>query len=196
MTERNESKLRHPVETPAAGTAPRSRKRKASRRQRSAAERGRRLRMESLEDRRLLAVLGGLGFDPPPVDPSIIPTGPPRNVGTVDAFQVTEQEQIPGQNNSINTAELLPLGTLPGQEDTIDLRGEMVFDVSPQGTITQDNDFYAVDLRAGDILDISLSGAGASFAVLYGNGQLWWGTSTNTAIFRPAGSPLMSQGTA
>ncbi|MEM6469999.1 MAG: Ig-like domain-containing protein [Planctomycetota bacterium] len=196
MTQRNESKLPQSVELPATGTAPRSRKRKASRRLRSASERGRRLKMESLESRRLLAVAGGLGFDPPPVDPAIFAPQLPRNVGTVAAEDVAEIEAVAGENNTIQQAQFVNLGTGPGQDDTIDLVGDMSFSIDGQGNINADVDIYAVDLRAGDILDISITGAGASFGVLYSNGGLWFSTATNTGILYPEGSPLQNVGNA
>ncbi|MEO1618717.1 MAG: GEVED domain-containing protein, partial [Planctomycetota bacterium] len=185
--------MRHPVELETAETTRRSRKQKASRRQRLS-QRGRRLKMESLEERRLLAVAGGLGFDPPPFDASFLEGSAPRNVG-VPSFIYNELETGSGSNDSPNTAEFLPLGTGAGQEDTIDVNGQMTFSPGPS-QVSTDIDYYAVDLRAGDILDISVSGSGASFAVRYESGGLWFGTRTNTALLYPTGSPLQDAGVA
>ncbi len=161
--------------------------------------RNRRLMVESLEARQLLAgdfttapgYLPGLG---------VIDNVAPRNVGTVTAFQFTESEAVNGRgiNDSIQTAELVPLGTGAGQQHTVDVRGNLPpLTNSPlNGTQFEDVDFYRVELRAGDILDVATSGAAGRFDVLHSNGQHWFGTLTNTTGYYPAKSPLQTAGVA
>jgi large repetitive protein len=128
----------------------------------------------------------------------------PRNIGAVgvDAFVYTEGEAITGRgvNDSIGTAELLPLGTLAGKQNTINVTGSLPL---PQaggltGTLPEDQDFYAVDLRAGDILDIAGIGAMGGFDVFYGSGtrsgQRWFATEDNQGVLYPASSPLQTLG--
>ena len=112
-------------------------------------------------------------------------------------------------NDSRFSAELVPLGTGPGEEDTIDIHGSMALSISPQGNISTDVDTYSFNLRAGDILDVGLVGAGGNLTLLYGeaadgvtpnprasNGNIWFGTDTNQGVFHPDNSPLMTLGTA
>ena len=148
----------------------------------------RRMMMEGLEDRRLLAV------DLPTF------TGP-REVGTVQAFAYQEQETSvqTGLNDAIATAELVPLGTGPGQEDTIDLTGNMQFTAGggqfPR--FTADIDVFAFDLQGGDIFDISTSGAAGPFTVFNPDGTVWFGVDTNLNVgFNPYpnDSPLQLEG--
>lgn len=127
----------------------------------------------------------------------------PRNVGTVDAFRFTEREQASGRglNDSIQTAELLPLGTGPGRQNTVDVSGFLApqqFGGTFAGTLPEDVDFFAMDLRAGDILDIAGLGSIGRFDVLYSNGAQWFGTLQNQGGLGvyPASSPLMTVGNA
>ena len=100
-------------------------KSKSSRR-RDRAERAirkRRMMMEGLEDRRLLAGIG---------EPSgvVLPTySGPRNIGTVQATPAVESElsNENGLNDSLFNADFINLGTGPGQDDTIDLVGNIGF---------------------------------------------------------------------
>ena len=109
--------------------------------------------MENLEARQLLAA---------EIDPSLFAAVEPRNVGTVPSFQVVETEINPGENDSIQNAEFVPLGTGPGDEHTIDLSGTMSVTTSSQGNTTADVDTFAFDLEAGDILDVAVVGATAN----------------------------------
>ena len=179
----------------------------------------RRLLVEGLEQRQLLAA--GIGTQPPIINiPSF--TGP-RNVGSVTAFQFSESEQAieTGLNDSFFSADLVPLGNLPGQQNTIDVTGTLL--VSSQNTnppsFRTDLDTYAFELKKGDILDISTHGAASEFSVHYGalanptgnldapttrqgNGQLWFAINDDDpanpipdqAILYPADSPLQIVG--
>ena len=164
--------------------------------------RKRRLVMEGLENRQLLAASV---FPLPAVDPDLFLPQLPRNIGDVQAVTVTEGETAAqgGVNDTLGTATFLNLGTGPNQLDTIDVTGTMEVTFSPPGTFITDIDTFAFDLRAGDILDLSVIGAGANLTVFYEDGGIWWGTDTNTAV-DPAsglysysyGSPLMTVGNA
>ena len=185
---------------------------KDKRKRASRSGRKRRLLMENLEGRRLLAAGTGTGTSAgTTVDASLFAAQDPRNVGTVTAFQFIENEAAGarGANDNEVTAEVLPLGTLASQEDTIDVIGTMGLTLNSQNQILTDLDYYAVDLRAGDILDIALTGAAGNISVLYGEGtrfpgRFWWGTDINTAVADPLtgealyakGSPLQTFGSA
>lgn len=172
------------------GVASHKRKRRTHRR--------RTLRMEGLEARQLLAA--GLGTNAlPTVDPNIFAPEAPRNIGTVVAFQINEAETASefGLNDSLVNAQLVPLGTGPGDEDTIDVNGSMRIRFGSQGSIGTDIDTYAFDLEAGDILDLAIQGAGSNLTVFDSDGQIWFGTDVNTALGTyPDGSPLMNVGNA
>ena len=157
-----------------------------------AGSRQRQLTIESLENRQLLAAAIGAGS-----------FTAPRNVGTVTAFQVIEKETATqrSMNDRIQTAEAIPLGTGVGQQNTIDLRGNLppYRAGSPlTGTQPEDVDFFSFNLKAGDILDISTLGSAGSFDVFFGNGSYWFGTEINQAAIAvpPPASPLMTIGTA
>lgn len=140
---------------------------KRSDRKHAERNRKRRLTMEGLEDRQLLAVLTEPPLQPAPAD---LPTfDAPRNVGTVAAFNVVEAESTVdiGTNNSRSTAEFVNLGTGPGQESTIDLSGSLPVNLNPTTVsgFSSDIDVYAFDLRAGDILDVSANGAAGTIAI-------------------------------
>lgn len=133
--------------------------------------RNRRLMMEGLERRQLLAAnpIGPFGdFDQ---------YDGPRNVGTVTAFQYREQESAneSNENDSRFTAEFIQLGNQAGQRDTIDVTGALSFEIGPFGGFTTDQDFYSFDLQAGDVLDIAAFGAINTFDVYLPNGSLWLG---------------------
>lgn len=147
----------------------------------------RRLIMEGLEKRELLA--------------ANIPeyTGP-RNIGTVQANIVFESEtfQESGKNDFFQQADFINLGTGPGQLDTIDVTGSMSFTATqsvPPEFIT-DVDTFRVDLRAGDILDIATMGSAGTFSVLDSEGQLWFGVDDNQSFGYPGDSPLQNAGLA
>ncbi|MCC9601398.1 Ig-like domain-containing protein [Stieleria sp. JC731] len=169
----------------------------------------RRLLMENLEGRRLLA--SDTAFTPVPVDPALFAAQLPRNVGTVTAMQIGENETagVRGGNDTIATAQVLPLGTLASQEDTIDVSGSLNISFNSQNQIISDVDYFAVDLQAGDILDIALIGAQGNFSVSYGPGtqapgRFWFGTDSNQSLLDPVtgevlyakGSPLQTLGSA
>ena len=106
----------------------------------------RRLLMEGLESRQLLNAASGTPTTTAPLDPDLFAPQDPRNVGTVVAFQYNEAE-VTGQrsaNDAFLTAEVLPLGTLPGQEDTIDVNGSMGLSLDARNNIITDIDVYAV----------------------------------------------------
>ncbi|QDV43291.1 Serine-aspartate repeat-containing protein D precursor [Stieleria neptunia] len=189
-----------------------SRKQRKTRRSRGGQRRQRRrLLMEGLESRKLLAAVSSLGSSNAPVDTDLFLPSDPRNIGTVPAFVVNEAETAneTGVNDSRFSAQFLPLGTGPGEEDTIDINGSMPVTISSQGNVNADIDTYAFNLRAGDILDVSVIGAGANLTVLYGpsesgttynpratNGAFWFGTDSNQGLIHPDPSPLMTTGNA
>jgi len=166
--------------------------------------------MEGLENRQLLAADAGLLN--PIIDPDILAGSQPRNVGTVQAFQVVEDEFATefGRNDSFVNAQQIPeFGTGPGDQDTIDVTGTMVLTQSPQGSILTDVDPYGADREAGDILDLAGIGSGANLTVMYGEGtdrplgRIWFGTDINVPVdpvsgvsSYPPGSPLMDAGNA
>ncbi|OYP33126.1 Ig-like domain-containing protein [Rhodopirellula sp. MGV] len=169
----------------------------------------RRLLMENLEGRRLLA--SDTDFTPVPVDPALFAAQMPRNIGTVPAVQIGEVEVAGarGGNDNIATAQHLNLGTLPGKDDTIDVSGTIGLSVNAQNQILTDVDYFSVDLRAGDILDIALTGSAGNISVQYGTGtqapgRFWFGTDANQALIDPLtgqsiyakGSPLQTFGSA
>lgn len=158
----------------------------------AAGSRHRQLTLENLESRQLLAAAIGAGT-----------FVAPRNVGTVQAFQVVEVETANqrGVNDVLQTAQAVPLGTGTGQQHTVDIRGNLppFRQGSPlTGTLNEDVDFYSFNLKAGDILDISTLGGAGSFDVFLGNGNYWFGTEINQAAIAvpPPTSPLMTIGNA
>ncbi len=158
--------------------------------------RKRRLFVENLETRRLLAA-DALPLGPFDVD--FDSYSGPRDLGTVQAFNYTEQERLGtrGDNDSYLTAEHLPLGNGSGDQDTIDVRGTLSFGTVASGGIgfAADRDFYSFDLDAGDVLDIATTGAATGFTVYDDIGRVWFGTDTNEATY-PPDSPLQSLGNA
>ncbi|MCA9137092.1 MAG: cadherin-like domain-containing protein [Planctomycetales bacterium] len=189
----------------------RSRQRQTHRSRGKNRQQRRRLLMEGLESRRLLASMGSAGSTNSPIDTDLFAPTIPRNIGTVPAFIVNESETSGqrGLNDSRFTAEFIPLGTGAGEEDTIDINGSMSLSISPQGNISTDVDTYSFNLRAGDILDVGVVGAGANLTVTYGApaagvtmnprasiGSIWFGTDTNQGLIHPDNSPLMTVGNA
>ncbi len=158
-------------------------------------KRKRRLTLEGLEQRQLMAA-------------NVLPTSAifsgPRNVGSVQAFSVIESEGTgeQGVNDTFATAQFVPLGTAAGKRDTIDIRGTLPFTFTTGSpAILSDLDTYAFDLQAGDILDISGTGAVGSVNMFYGfansfhaNGGSWFSTDTPQAAFYPINSPLQTAG--
>ncbi|MEM9588677.1 MAG: PPC domain-containing protein, partial [Planctomycetota bacterium] len=156
----------------------------------------RRLQMEGLEARQLLAAEV---VDIPVVDPALFAAQAPRNIGDVPAFDVSEGEAAneTGVNDTFLTATFLPLGTGPGQQDTIDITGAMPVTTDPiRGNTVTDVDTFAFDLRAGDILDVSVLGAAGNLTVSYGDGSFWFGSDSQQNVVLPSNSPLTSTGNA
>ncbi len=150
--------------------------------------------MEGLESRQLLAAEVFL----PNVSVPLF-TGP-RNIGAVQATQHFEKETLgqTGKNDYYLSADYLPLGTAPGKQATIDVRGSLPVNSFTNNPFefSTDLDVYAFDLRAGDILDIATIGAAGTIDVSYADGRHWFGTDINQAIFYPADSPLQTFGNA
>ena len=157
----------------------------------------RRLMMEGLESRQLLAAGGII-----PSTPALDEYEGPRNVGSVASFPVTELEGRGefGENDFVQDAQFLPLGNGPGQRDTIDVSGTA--GIFPRGNlgVTTDIDVYSFDLQAGDILDVATLGGSAQFTVMLPNGQVWFAVdsvlngSTTQFDTYPSSSPLQTLG--
>ncbi|MEM1225399.1 MAG: Ig-like domain-containing protein [Planctomycetota bacterium] len=180
---------------------PKSAKRRGHRRRKSnRLDHGkRRLSLEGLETRQLLA--GEIG--PIAANGTLEEYDGPRNIGTVTALQITEDENFGdlGENDFFQDAQLIPLGTGPGDRDTIDVSGSAGFIPSAFG-FQPDVDYYRVELEAGDILDVATLGSTTSFTVLFGeghannfNGELWYGVDTPIGGY-PSVSPLQTLGNA
>jgi hypothetical protein len=73
----------------------------------------------------------------------------PDGLAPVIAFNTMEIEP----NDFLSNAQLLPLGTVPGKSQTVTVAGIM-----SQVVTIFDEDYYAVDLRAGDIFDARVTG--------------------------------------
>ena len=176
MTQRSESTLR-----------------KNATRRRNRDKRKRRLLVEGLEQRQLLA---GGGFLPGGVLPTDFDG--PRNVGTVQAFGYAERElsTTRGANDTINTAELVPLGNGAGQRDTIDLTGSLIFGNQDGVGFRADVDVYAFQLQAGDILDISAHEGARSYTLFYPTGSIWYGVDDVQSTLMPEDSPIQTSGNA
>ncbi len=72
-------------------------------------------------------------------------------LGAVTALNITEIER----NNTFSTAQVLPLGTVPGRSQLVVVAGTV-----NSGTTALDEDYFAVDLRAGDIFSATIAGLG------------------------------------
>jgi large repetitive protein len=169
-------------------------KSKESPRQRSDHSSRRRLMMEGLEQRRMMA--GDILLPGNVTGPSTF-TGP-RNVGAVQAARFTESETF-GEtdgNDILSTADFVPLGTGAGQQHTIDVTGSMAYTAFPNDPTRFDVDLdtFAFDLRAGDILDIAAFGSAGTIDVSYANGSNWFATDTPQGVIYPADSPLQTDG--
>ncbi len=136
----------------------------------------RRLMMEGLESRRLLAVFTDLPTAPAPTNLPVYDIN--RNVGAVQAFSFVESERAneAGFNDTQFDADFVPLGTGPGQQDTIDIFGALPVNTgTSQGGFRSDIDTFSFDLRGGDILDIATLGAAGDFTVRNSNGLIIFG---------------------
>ena len=175
----------------------------------------RKLVLESLEDRRLMATdINGLYYPPigrataylPPTitaaqyaQRSIQQYGDPLSNGSSGGrsspsgennapFSTSEIEP----NNVRNQAQVLPLGTLPTQNNIVIVSGQTFNNVANN---IYDEDYFAVDLRAGDILDIGLnSGVSGTWdvALLDASGSEVMGSTINAStLYYPPTSPLV-----
>jgi hypothetical protein len=181
---------------PSDSTAGKGRSKRRSDR-RSKRTQKRRLMMEGLETRQLLAA-NGIVSNTPPLDEY----DGPRNVGTVSSFPMSESESRGefGENDFFQDAEHLPLGNGAGQRDTIDLSGTA--GIFPRGNlgVTTDIDVFSFDLQAGDILDVATLGGSAQFTVMLPSGQVWFAVdsvlngSTTQYDTYPVDSPLQTLG--
>ncbi|MFG0262091.1 MAG: adhesin, partial [Novipirellula sp. JB048] len=193
MIKRSES---IPASTSSDSQSDRAPRKRHKRRLKSRGLRKRNLMLEGLEQRQMLAgdALSSI------VSAALNKYPEPRNLGTVPAFTVVETEAFDarGQNDSFATAQVLPLGNGPGQRNTIDLTGNTNVQIMPQtGLIQTDLDFYAVDLKAGDIFDIAVTGSVNNITVYDENGRLWFNTDVNNGEFGyTLNSPLQTFGNA
>ena len=152
--------------------------------------------MEGLERRQLLAAEVFL----PAVDMPEL-TGP-RNVGAAQSFTFNESEQPGelGENDNLFGADFIPLGTGPGQQDTIDITGTLPITAFPNDPLSfrADLDTYAFTLKRGDILDIAVQGAAGTIDVDYEDGTLWFATDIDQGGpgAYPPDSPLQTIGNA
>lgn len=135
-----------------------------------------------------------------PTVPSLTTFDGPRNFGTVSSLTYNERESSSrlGQNDSPFTAEQLPLGNLPGQRNTIDVRGTLSFEPGGSQGFRSDQDYYSFDLKAGDILDVAALGSVSSFNIFLPSGQIWVGQDAplpgTNLNFYPVDSPLQTLG--
>ncbi|MEM8912271.1 MAG: Ig-like domain-containing protein [Planctomycetota bacterium] len=181
---------------------PKSAKRRGHRRRKSnRLDHGkRRLSLEGLETRQLLA--GEIGLIES--DGTLDEFDGPRNIGTVTAQQVTEDENFGdfGENDFFQDAQFLSLGTAPGKRDTIDVTGSAGFVVRGSDSFTTDIDVFSFDLQAGDILDVATLGSTAQFTTLLPDGSIWFGVDNADPLLGgfaqsttyPSDSPLQTLG--
>ncbi|MEI7459471.1 MAG: Ig-like domain-containing protein [Pirellula sp.] len=170
----------------------------------------RRMFLESLEDRRLMTVEpDGNGWYYPPIGKftadntvSIGPaeyarrsalqygTGNPGNTrsGGENGSPFNTSEVEP--NNVPRQAQLIPLGTLSSNFSVANISGQLTSVVT---TNVVDEDYYAVDLRAGDILEASLTGNRNNIfdvSLSDSSGSEIIGSTSNTSTSFPLSSPL------
>src|SRR6056297_525245 len=168
-----------------------------SRRRSERAKQKRRLTLEGLENRQLLAVLIEPPIQPAPTD---LPQYTiPRNVGSVQTLQFFESENLGqmGLNDIRTTADLVPLGTAPGKQPTIDVVGTLPIVTDPVvgSGFRADIDTFAFDLRGGDILDVSTHNAAGGFTIRSATGQVLLTSSLPGGVAQFA-NPLQSTGNA
>ena len=155
----------------------------------------RRLIMENLEQRQLLSATGFQSPGGNGGESGYRFTTLARNIGSVDAVRLNEVES----NDTFGTAQVLPLGTGPGGVDTIDVSGTL--STGDFGSrIFPDVDYFALDLQAGDILDVATIGSVGAVDVFYSPNQHWFGSEGNAPVTGPEGilfpfeSPLQTLG--
>ncbi|HBV63729.1 MAG TPA: adhesin [Rhodopirellula sp.] len=158
------------------------------------AQKRRRLNMEGLEERRLLAVMQDIPTAPAPDD--LTEYSFARNIGAVQAFTYNESENFleTGFNDSIYNADKVPVGTGFGEQDTVDIFGFLP--TSPGQTqtgLTADLDTFELDLRGGDILDVAVAGAAGQFVVRDTFGRTVFGSAAPFALPQ---APLQDVGNA
>ena len=170
----------------------------------------RRLILEALEDRRLMVTdIDGLYYPPigrvtaylPPTlthaqytqrliqqyGNAGLPPSSPGGEGDAP-FNTTEIEP----NNILTQAQLLPLGTLPSQSSVVNVGGQAFNNIANN---TFDEDFFAVDLRAGDIVDAAVTAGfgGWDLSLLDASGNEVIGSRVNaTSLYFPPTSPLVN----
>ncbi|MCY2983939.1 MAG: Ig-like domain-containing protein [Planctomycetota bacterium] len=168
----------------------------------------RRMILESLEDRRLM-VADALYYPPIGRFTAFLPPtitaqqyaqrsvaqygdgGVPISDGGGEGnapFSTTELEP----NNVPTQAQLLPLGTLPSQSSVVTVSGQAFSNVR---TNTYDEDYFAVDLRAGDIVDAALSSSrtGWDVSLFDSAGNEVMGSVANPSVLGyPPSSPLIN----
>ncbi len=158
------------------------------------------LLLERLEKRWLMAGNVGTGFTDEVFPQNI-------NAAGVITFKFAEREASSGRalNDSIATAELLPLGTASGKQSKIDVTGFLPAATvgGLTGQLPEDVDYYAFDLQAGDILDLAGIGAIGGIDVFFANGRRWFAIEDNQVVdpdtqiaVYPGSSPLMTEGNA
>ena len=160
----------------------------------SRAQKRRRLNMEGLEERRLLAVMQDIPTAPAPDD--LPEYSFARNIGAVQSFTYNESEsfQQTGFNDSIYNADKVPVGTGFGEQDTVDIFGFLpTAPGQTQTGLTADLDTFEMDLRGGDILDVAVTGAANQFVVRDTRGQTVFGSIAPFAIPQ---APLQDVGNA
>ncbi len=174
---------------------------------------------ETLEDRKLLTVApwsDGLYYPPTLVSTGVLPAGasiadikaisavqyghsaPPSGMsgeGTQPYINALEVEP----NNNASQAQFINLGTGPGQSDGVTIVGTLPLPSASPG-LGLDEDYYAFDLRIGDIFDARVDGTlNALFDLSIQNAsrQEVFGTSLSTSGLGlyPANSPLNVAGT-
>lgn len=148
--------------------------------------------MEGLEQRQLLSATGFQSPSGGGGDTGWRFSTMARNIGTVNAVQISEVES----NNTFATAQVIPLGTTAGLVDTIDVGGRLTY-ADQALRIPSDVDYFAVDLQAGDILDIATIGSVGAVDVFYSPNQHWFGAELDasfTGTTYPYASPLQTLG--
>ena len=170
----------------------------------------RRMFLESLEDRRLMTVQpDGSGWYYPPIGKftadNTVSIGPAEYArrsalqygtgnlvntrsGGENGSPYNTSEVEP--NNVPRQAQLIPLGTLSSNFSVANLSGQLSSVIASN---VVDEDYYAVDLRAGDILEASLTGSRNSIfdvSLSDSSGSEIIGSTSNTSTSFPLSSPL------
>jgi hypothetical protein len=186
-----------------------SRRKKAIRREHLSK---RRMVLESLEDRRLMTVNpDAFGWFYPPIgnetakfSPGLVskseyatrsaaqygPAATAANLGSGEnnaPFSTTELEP----NNLRSQAQLVPLGTAPGNSSVVTVSGQVFTNIARNSF---DEDYFAADLRAGDIIEVALNGptgsSGWDVSLADSRGSELIGSTINNSTGLPLSSPL------